>query len=107
MTLTAKLDAMDTAIANAQAGTDREQLADFINNIDVVKYNYIADKDKQERIGVVAQQLMKADKEIANYLVDVDDSEEHYLSVKPADLVFPLIATVQQLKKEIEELKKQ
>lgn len=88
-------------------GTDREQLADFINNIDVVKYNYIADKDKQERIGVVAQQLMKADKEIANYLVDVDDSEEHYLSVKPADLVFPLIATVQQLKKEIEELKKQ
>ena len=50
---------------------------------------------------------MKADKEIANYLVDVDDSEEHYLSVKPADLVFPLIATVQQLKKEIEELKKQ
>ena len=86
--------------------TDREQLADFINNIDVVKYNYIDDEDKEERIGVVAQQLMEADKEVANYLVDVDEGEEQYLSFKPADLVFPLIAAVQQLKQEIEELKK-
>ena len=86
--------------------TYREQLADFINNIDVVKYNYIDDEDKEERIGVVAQQLMEADKEVANYLVDVDKGEEQYLSVKPADLVFPLIAAVQQLKQEIEELKK-
>ena len=85
--------------------TDREQLADFIQNIDVVKYNYI--NDEEERMGVVAQQLINADKEVANYLVDVDEGEEHYLSVKPADLVFPLIAAVQQLKQEIEELKKQ
>ena len=82
---------------------DREQLAEFINQIDVVQFKYR--DDEKERIGVIAQQLMKADEKVAGYFIEEENNENRYLSVKPADLVFPLIAAVQQLKKEVEALK--
>lgn len=82
---------------------DKERLADFIDNIEVVNYKYL--NDPLDRIGVIAQQLIEADKDLANYFIEIDGGKEHYLSLKPADLVFPLIVAVQELKKEIAELK--
>ena len=82
---------------------DKEALARFIDNVEIVQYKY---KDNEEqRIGVIAQQLKKADEQIADFFIEEDGSEDRYLSVKPADLVFPLIAAVQELRAEIEELK--
>lgn len=84
--------------------SDKEKLANFIDNIEIVDYKY--KDDPQERIGVIAQQLINIDEDVATYFVEKEGSEDGYLSVKPADLVFPLICAVQELKKEIEELKK-
>lgn len=83
-------------------GVDADTMVDFIKNIDVKTFNYIG--DNAECIGVIAQELQEVNPDIAKYLVS--ENEEGYLGVKAADLVFPLIATVQKLAKEIEELKK-
>jgi hypothetical protein len=80
---------------------DVNDAVNLINGIDVKSFNYIA-SDK-EQIGVIAQDIIKASPEMAKYLVEQD--EEGYYGVKTSDLVFPLIATVQKLTKEIEELK--
>lgn len=83
---------------------DSKKLANFIDKIEIVDYKYL--NDPQERIGVIAQQLIHIDEDVAKYFVEKEESANGYLSVKPADLVFPLICAVQELKKEIEELKK-
>ena len=82
-------------------GVDADTMVDFIKNIDVKTFNYIG--DDEECIGVIAQELQAVNPEIAKYFVS--ENEKGYLGVKAADLVFPLIATVQKLAKEIEELK--
>ena len=83
---------------------DIDNLADFINNLKVVDYNYTTDEaGRKKRIGLIAQDVLAADPEVAEYFVEKDANE--YLSMTPADLVFPLIATVQKLAREIEELK--
>lgn len=74
------------------------RMLDFINRLDVVEYNYKDDsEDAEKRIGVIAQAMLAADPEIAKYFVDTD--ENGYYSIRPADLVFPLIAAVQELSK--------
>ena len=74
------------------------RMLDFINRLDVVEYNYKDDsEDAEKRIGVIAQAMLAADPEIAKYFVDTD--ENGYYSLRPADLVFPLIAAVQELSK--------
>lgn len=80
---------------------DVNDAMNLINGIDVKSFNYIA-SDK-EQIGVIAQDIINASPEMAKYLVEQD--EEGYYGVKTSDLVFPLVATVQKLTKEIEELK--
>lgn len=79
-------------------------LARFIDNLNVVSFNYKTDEANDDaRIGLIAQAVQNADPEIAKFFVKED--EAGMLGLTPADLVFPLIATVQELKREIEELK--
>lgn len=83
---------------------DTDELSAFINALNVVEYNYKADKEgEKKRIGLIAQDVFKANPDIADFFVEKDANG--YLGLKPADLVFPLIAAVQKLAKEVEELK--
>ena len=74
------------------------KMLDFINRLDVVEYNYKDDPEGcEKRIGLIAQEMIASDPEMAKYFVDRD--EDGYYSIRPADLVFPLIAAVQELSK--------
>lgn len=79
-----------------------DDMTKFINGLDIKSFNYIG--NDEPCIGVIAQEVIEADPELAKCFVRQD--EEGYYSVKAADLVFPLIATVQKLAREVEELKK-
>lgn len=80
---------------------DVDKAVDFINNIDIKSFNYIG--DNKPCIGVIAQDINRASPEFAQYLVEQD--EEGYYGVKTSDLVFPLIVAVQELTRQVEELK--
>lgn len=80
---------------------DLDKCAEFINGIDVKTFNYIG--DNTPCIGVIAQDLQDSD--MAKYFVFKQPGENDYLAVKAADLVFPLIATVQKLSSEVDYLK--
>lgn len=75
--------------------------AAFIEGLDVKTFNYIG--DDAPCMGVIAQDLQGSDFE--KYFVTTQPGEEGYLAVKAADLVFPLIATVQKLTAEVAYLK--
>lgn len=82
---------------------DAATLAEFVNNLSVVAYNYNDDaEDEAQRIGLVAQDVISVDPGIAAFFVE--QSEEGYFSLRPADFVFPLIAAVQQLSARVAEL---
>lgn len=78
-----------------------DDMTKFINGLDIKSFNYIG--NDEPCIGVIAQEVTEADPELAKYFVRQD--EKGYYSVKAADLVFPLIAAVQKLAAEVEELK--
>lgn len=79
-------------IAALDAGT----LAEFVNQLPVVAYNYNDDaEDEARRIGLIAQDVIAADPGIAAFFVE--QSESGFYSLRPADFVFPLIAAVQHL----------
>ena len=83
---------------------DADSMIEFIKNLNVVSYNYNDDAaDAKARIGLIAQQVRRADPEMANFFVSED--ENGMLGLTPSDLVFPLIMTVQRLSAELEELK--
>lgn len=75
--------------------------AAFIEGLDVKTFNYIG--DDAPCMGVIAQDLQGSGFE--KYFVTTQPGEEGYLAVKAADLVFPLIVTVQKLTAEVEYLK--
>ena len=82
---------------------DIDTLAAFVGKRPVVSYNYNDDADEEEkRIGLIAQDLIAADSDLAKSFVEQD--EQGFFSLRPADLVFPLIAAVQALAKRVEEL---
>lgn len=82
---------------------DDARLVRFIEFLDVVLYNYTDDpEDADARIGLIAQQVQAADPDIAKLFVTED--EEGMLSLRPADLVFPLIVAVQQLSAKVDML---
>lgn len=82
---------------------DSERLAEFVCKLGVVAYNYNDDPhDAHTRIGLVAQDVQHADSEIAKFFVGED--ENGMLNLRPADLVFPLIASVQELSAKVDEL---
>ena len=81
---------------------DVKACVDFVNALEVKNFSYIG--NETEQIGVIAQQLVAANPDFAKYFVE--QGEDGYYGVKTSDLVFPLIAAVQKLSKEIEQLKK-
>lgn len=80
---------------------DSNECIRFINGLDVKTFNYIG--DDTPCMGIIAQDLQ--DSEFEKFFVSAQSGEEGYLTVKAADLVFPLIATVQKLSAEIDYLK--
>lgn len=76
----------------------KNDLAKFIKGLDVKTFNYIG--EKEENVGVIAQELIKENPDIAKYFIRKD--ENGYYSVKTSDLVFALIVAVQELYKKIE-----
>lgn len=71
-------------------------LSEFVNKLSVVSYNYNDDAaDAEKRIGVIAQDVISADPEIARFFVEQD--EKGFYSLRPADFVFLLIAAVQKI----------
>lgn len=78
-----------------------DEAVKLINDIDIKSFNYIG--DDRLCIGVIAQDIIEVSPEMSKFIVEQD--EDGYYGVKTSDLVFPLIATVQKLTKEIEELK--
>lgn len=91
--------ASDERLKENIAEVDVDKCAEFIKNMDVKTFNYIG--NEAPCIGVIAQDVEAS--ELGEYFVS--KGEDGYLAVKASDLVFPLIATVQKLQKEIEELK--
>lgn len=82
---------------------DAEALAAFINGLPVVSYNYKDDAAGMEKkIGVIAQDVISADSEIARFFVEQD--KKGFYGLRPADFVFPLIAAVQVLSRKVAEL---
>ena len=82
---------------------DADEAVNLIENIDVKSFNYIGDDRPQ--IGVIAQDILEISPELAQAIVT--QGEDGYYGVKTSDLVFPLIATVQEMSKKIEELTKE
>lgn len=77
-----------------------DALAEFVNKLKVVAYNYNDDaEDEAQRIGLIAQNVIAADPGIAAFFVE--QSEEGYFSLRPADFVYPLIASVQNLSERV------
>lgn len=91
--------ASDERLKENIAEVDVDKCAEFIKNMDIKTFNYIG--NEAPCIGVIAQAVEAS--ELGKYFVNKDS--EGYLGVKASDLVFPLIATIQKLQKEIEELK--
>ena len=79
-----------------------DDMTKFINGLGIKSFNYIG--SDEPCIGVIAQEVTESNPELAKYFVRKD--ENGYYSVKASDLVFPLIAAVQKLAKEVEALKK-
>lgn len=80
-------------------------MADFVSGLTVVSYNYKDDpEDAEPRIGLIAQDVQSVNPEISKFFVE--EGEDGMLSLRPSDLVFPLIATVQELNRKVEELSK-
>lgn len=86
------------------AALDAASLAEFVRKLAVVSYNYNDDAaDEAKKIGLIAQDVIAADPDISRFFVEQD--AKGFFSLRPADLVFPLIAAVQQLSAEVAELK--
>lgn len=95
--------ASDERLKEGIEDLDVKLACEFVNKLKVKEYNYIGCEDDR-RIGVIAQDLIKADPELASRLVKED--KDGYLSVSYSELVGPLIVAVQQLQKRVEELEK-
>lgn len=85
------------------AALNVDTLAEFVNNLSVVAYNYNDDaEDEAKKMGLIAQDVIAVDPGIAAFFVE--QGESGLYSIRPADFVFPLIAAVQVLTKRVEEL---
>ena len=95
--------ASDKRLKRDIATMDDAALAAFIEKLNVVSFNYTDDPaEAKSRIGLIAQDVQQADAALAKFFVEED--EEGMLGMTPADLVFPLIAAVQQLSQRVAEL---
>ena len=95
-TQTIQVDSDERLKENIEA-VDPGKCADFINGINVKTFNYIG--NDVPCMGVIAQDIQNSD--LAKFFVSTQPEDEGYLAVKAADLVFPLIATVQELSRKV------
>lgn len=81
-----------------------KDMINFVKNINIKNFNYKDDETAKEQVGVIAQELINIDPEVAKYFVEIGD--DGFYSVAVSSLVFPLIAAVQELTEKVESLKK-
>lgn len=82
---------------------DVSALAEFVDKLTVVSYNYNDDEVcDAKKIGLIAQDVISVDPSIARFFVEQD--KKGFYSLRPADFVFPLIAAVQQLSAKVAKL---
>lgn len=81
---------------------DNDVLFNFVKALNVIQYEY-KNEDKQ-RIGVTAQNIMKADKVLSKYFVELND--EGLYDVDVTSLIFALIGAVQKLSDKLSKLEK-
>lgn len=80
-----------------------EELANFVNFLEVKTFNYKDDaEDATARIGLIAQEVQGVNPDIAKFFVKED--ENGMLGLTPADLVFAAIGALQVANKRIEAL---
>lgn len=96
--------ASDKRLKRDIASMDTASLAAFVNKLSVVSYNYNDDPaEAKSRIGLLAQEVQSANAELAKFFVEED--ENGMLGMTPSNLVFALIAAVQEQQRKINELK--
>ena len=99
----------DTSDIRFKKNVDDSDLGlSFINDLRSVKYNHKTDRDTdKKKYGLIAQEVQEA---LSTAGVDdfsgVVDQDEDHLRLDYTQFVAPLIKAVQELSKEIEELKK-
>ncbi len=91
----------DARLKRDIADADTARMAAFVDALRVSQFRYL-DSD-EDHVGLVAQQVQEADAELAKHIVL--EKEDGYLAVRPEQLVYPLIAAVQALAREVEKLK--
>ena len=86
------------------ATMDTEELARFVNCLEVKTFNYKDDaEDADARIGLIAQEVQGVNPDIAKFFVK--EGEDGMLGLTSADLVFATIAALQEANKQIAVLK--
>ena len=80
----------------------------FINDLRSVKYNHKTDNDiNKQKYGLIAQEVQEAlGKAGVDSFSGVVDQDENHLRLDYTQFISPLIKAVQELSKEVEELKK-
>lgn len=80
---------------------------DFINRLQTVSYNYIADQSKIRYDGFIAQDIEQVMKDLNIPFSGLKKSENGTYSLAYSDFVMPLVNAVKEQQSQIEELKKQ
>jgi hypothetical protein len=80
---------------------------DFVNNLQTVSYNYIADKNQTRYDGFIAQDIEKLMTDLDIPFSGLKKSDDGMLSLAYSDFVMPLVNAIQEQQRQIEELKKQ
>ena len=79
----------------------------FINKLQTVSYNYIADKTHVRHDGFIAQDVEKVMQELGVDFSGLKKADDGTYSLAYSDFVMPLVNAVKEQQKEIDELKKQ
>lgn len=80
---------------------DNDTLLNFVKALNVVQYEY--KNDDKQRIGVTAQNIIKADKTLSKYFVKLNDKGLYDVDI--TSLIFALIGAIQKLSDDISKLK--
>jgi hypothetical protein len=100
---TAWTSASDARLKNI-TGTYTNALAD-IAQIEAVKFTWKSDAENKPQVGVIAQSVQAVVPEAIDLIRVSKDDETEYLSVKYTELIPLMIASIQALKAEIDQLK--
>ncbi|MCP9770979.1 hypothetical protein EGI22_23995 [Lacihabitans sp. LS3-19] len=79
----------------------------FVNSLQTVSYNYIADKNKTRYDGFIAQDIEMLMTDLGIPFSGLKKSDDGMLSLAYSDFVMPLVNAIQEQQKQIEDLKKQ